>query len=748
MQPTNPTPTPTPAPPVLEPVIEMIRAQRESVGYALLVASIVFLALTGWLGLETRKMSAPGPDATKDAKDKGEDPFKPAKLDGAEVTQPDRVDYIIGAVVAFLAFVAFAAVGGFLLAKAQPPAVEAQRTQARQVLLTIGSLAGAVLIIAGGLYFYQWSGSLVKWLDLGELNEARWVVIPLLMVVAGGALMFVSAQPARAEERNNATIRQFIYGSNFALTVLMMFVVLVIVNAVIAMRVPNKLDTTSTSFYTLNPQTKQLLEGLEQPIRAYAIFQDSGDAVSEDTKRLLTNCQETNAAKFKVTFLSPALNRDAINKLRSDYPLAEMSGEGILLVAGDEASTDRKRHSFIRDDELRDRQDDGQGRQVPAFNGEPKLLRELMFLAESKQKPKIYFTQSSGELSFGGGGERGGNSKRTAAVLKSYLEKNYFEVAELTFGIGDAVKVPDDAAVVVIADPTAPIPAGGVEAIRKFMTDPRPDGKKGKLVVLAGQQPGADQKPLKIGIEPMLQTFGVRFTDRFMYNVPTDRADPRDRDQGSRVTLAVINPEGTEARNPVALGFAANVERLPLLDCREVASSPAGGFQPVTILSSMPGRSTWTTATYAASPVEAWRSVNERAKAIVNSKAPEEEKDQQLKALGQEIQMHGRPRHLAIFVSEGDKARVAVFGCGWFVSDDASGRMGQDQSTTVWLDLMGATLDWIRDRPSVSGISQKPYTTYTLKPGYDNLRMLWVPLALAVLVVGAFGAGVWVVRRK
>ena len=57
-------------------------------------------------------------------------------------------------------------------------------------------------------------------------------------------------------------------------------------------------------------------------------------------------------------------------------------------------------------------------------------------------------------------------------------------------------KVPDDASVVVIADPTATLPANGVEAIRKYMSEPRPDGKKGKLVVLAGMQPGPDRKPL------------------------------------------------------------------------------------------------------------------------------------------------------------------------------------------------------------------------------------------------------------
>ena len=45
-----------------------------------------------------------------------------------------------------------------------------------------------------------------------------------------------------------------------------------------------------------------------------------------------------------------------------------------------------------------------------------------------------------------------------------------------------APKVPDDAAVVVIADPRAAIPPEQVEALRKYMALPLPGGKKGKLI--------------------------------------------------------------------------------------------------------------------------------------------------------------------------------------------------------------------------------------------------------------------------
>ncbi len=44
--------------------------------------------------------------------------------------------------------------------------------------------------------------------------------------------------------------------------------------------------------------------------------------------------------------------------------------------------------------------------------------------------------------------------------------------------------VPDDAAVLVIADPTALIPPEQIAAVRTYLNTPRKNGKKGKLVVI------------------------------------------------------------------------------------------------------------------------------------------------------------------------------------------------------------------------------------------------------------------------
>ena len=61
---------------------------------------------------------------------------------------------------------------------------------------------------------------------------------------------------------------------------------------------------------------------------------------------------------------------------------------------------------------------------------------------------------------------------------------------------------------------------------------------------------------------------------------------------------------------------------------------------------------------------------------------------------------------------------------------------------------MGSTLDWVRERPTVTGITEKPYSVYQFKPGFSEFRMLLVPLLMSLLIVLGLGAGVWVIRRK
>src|SRR5262249_2249745 len=139
-----------------------------------------------------------------------------------------------------------------------------------------------------------------------------------------------------------------------------------------------------------------------------------------------------------------------------------------------------------------------------------------LFLTESENKSVVYFTQSAGELSITGGGPRGGTPPQlSAARLRDYLQRNNLEVRPLTLDPKDP-KVPADAAGLIVAEPRQPLDPAHVEAITKYMHDPRPGGKKGKLIVLAGATLGPKNEILRTGLEGLLREFTVELEPKIL----------------------------------------------------------------------------------------------------------------------------------------------------------------------------------------------------------------------------------------
>ncbi len=83
---------------------------------------------------------------------------------------------------------------------------------------------------------------------------------------------------------------------------------------------------------------------------------------------------------------------------------------------------------------------------------------------------------------------------------------------------------------------------------------------------------------------------------------------------------------------------------------------------------------------------------------------------------------------------------------------DYIARRHPPDSAPITFDLIGVTVDWLRDRPPVAavGIEAKKYQEYRFPEpaGVDTTRLLYLPLTLGLLAVVGLGAGVWVIRRK
>jgi hypothetical protein len=702
-----------------ESLVEFVRADRQRSAYILLVIAALLLAVCGWAAWTASR--------TPPAEKKPESPLQIEEPE-EKVRNPNRNEYIVGSLLAGLGALAAVGVGGWLLVSLPPPPSEParQKTEARVAILAAGGLLGAILLLACAAYFYLWSSSLSDWLDKGQTKQAKYVVGPLLAVAVGGLLMFLAIQPARAEERDNRTLRRLVYWTNLGLSVLLLFVVLVVLNVVVGLRLPNKLDVTASNFYSLSQGSKDLLHRLPEHVTAYAILPSGREY--DDIRRLLQNCQDESGGKFTAKFISSTSDQAEYRALADRFPKlkaheVEGATTGVLLTVGG----DEKRNEFIRDDEFFRREPAARpGDQAGLmFVGESRLMRELLFLSESPEKTVVYFTQSAGELDISPAAREETRETASAVRLKEYLGKNNLEVKPLKFDLKEP-KVPDDAVVLIVAEPERPLEEAHVAAIRKYMTEPRPGNKKGKLVVLAGASFGPPPKNevLKTGLEGLLLEFQVRLDPRVLVGLPTRGLEPYDATAGFSVA-------SMRARNPVAMALGEkSLFRSALW--RQVAPAPGGqAYRAVPLLLTADrDRYTW----------------------LEDHAYGRGEFDQVVKQLGNNPavqaakQITDEPRPLAVAVSEGDAGRVVVVGNGLFVSDQYAMR---SRGEPPGFDLVSGSVDWLRERPQLGiTVENKKYVEFKFPATTDQTRGLLLPLLLSVTLVGGLGISVWMIRRR
>jgi hypothetical protein len=721
MTPTDPiSAPPVQAPNSGQPVVEFIRTQRQTAAYLFLGLSAAFLVLTIFLAAKAfRTPESAKTDETK----QNEKAETPPELPKPEVANPKRPSYMVGWIGALFGFLITVSVGVFLQIMPPKPTLAQQLRESRVVLLTAGGLLGLAVILFGAFFFYLWSDSLTNWLDKGEKKEMMWVVIPLLMVAGGAGLVFASAQPARAEERNDNTLRRLVYGSNFAVTVLLLFVVLLIGNIVVAKHFPNKLDTTETGFYTLAESTKNFLSKLPEPATLYVIMPESGEREVNDIRQFAYTAQDASDGKLNVKFVSPVSNKTELARLQEKYPRISRDSLGILIAVGE----DGKRSSFVPVDELFET--DPRSGRFKGFAGEGKVMKELRFLADNEQKPVVYFTQSNGELAITNtpGVESVGGS---ANLLKGYLEKAYMEVKPLVFPIKNPT-VPDDAAVVIVAEPQSPFSPEAVDALRRYMSNP---AKKGKLIVLAGAAPGPNDKGMvKTGLEGLLAEFNVRLGEKFIYSLPTQQ------NPSYKSTIAAFT-QGSGS-NPINQAFGPG-RGFRFLMPREVAplqSNPT--FKAETLMATPRGQITWLED----DPVQ----LDER---YVRDLFENE-------AIAVRKQLSEGSRSVAVVVSEGGgmnphggptagTGRLLVVGNSIIFSDRVA---QQAKGNPISFDMIGVGIDWLRDRPALTTtVEAKAYKEYQPpEPAtISDLRLIYMPLGLGMLLIIGLGTGVWVIRRK
>ncbi len=625
---------------------------------------------------------------------------------------------VLGGLLAALTLVAGVA------ARFRPEGAGSPIDEARFLVLTLGGLAGLIVALIGLTLTYRWWESLTNWLRLGEREGAWQVLVAFIVLIAGLALMFAALQSARSEERQSAVIRRLIYGYNTVLTGILVFLILVVVNVLAYAKLPSVLDSTESGAATLGDRSVQILKALDKPTTVYLLM-PTDDRIYEDLRTLLSRAQDY-APRLKVETLSTGLNAARIRELVKQFPqVGSISSEGVLIVYGE----DKPEASFIKADDLIKSDFSPEGGRSIAFQGESRVMTELSFLAENKQKPVVYFTTgNAGEMDFNNSDM---NRDDALGVLQRRLIQRNFDARPLKFDPADP-KVPDDATVVVIPGPRSGFSDRVVDALRKYL-----DERKGKLIALVGVPPvgrNVDTMPAT-GLEALLAAYKVELTKERVLSVPSLLGQYIIQDP--EITLVEVADEVLRAQNPIAAAFRNT--RLGFVQSRVVRAAPSGSpaIRSETLLQTAEGLPVWAESSLQASG---------RQVAQLMRRDPKEAA----------ARIHGS-LPLAVAVSESSspampgappspaKPRMVVVGDSVWVSNPY---VDEARATEPNFDLFVSLLDWLRERPSNIGIEPRPYKNYLLDRSASFVRLALLPALVALVGIIGLGAGVWVVRRR
>ncbi|MBO0700925.1 MAG: Gldg family protein, partial [Zavarzinella sp.] len=613
----------------------------------------ILAALSIWWGVWGFARSDTAP-AKADGKLLPEEVEKPAAP--ADVNRPKKSpDWQIGAVWAGSVALLCLLCAGWLYS--QPPDPVSPLATARVEALTFGGTVGLLTALCGMFLGYRWYQSLVMWVGGGDRREAKWVLYAAAVFVVGLLIMFVSLQLARSEQRTNATLRRILYGFNSVFVGLLLLLVLIAANVVSFLRVPQTLVATDAAFTTLADESKRFLHSLDRPVHVYLIMPEgyseslgrglTYDNLYADCRGLLTQIED-ESRYFRWTYLSPAFDKERIAALMERLRVKESDRDqlGMLVTVGE----NEEAQSFIRATELIDV--DQSGRNL-VFQGENKLLTELMYLTDARAKEKVYFTQEHGELSI----EPGGDREKSANGVVQYLRDRRMTVEPLTFDAPNA-KVPDDAAVVVIPGLRRTLAADSVmvTALREYLRRPN---KPGKLLVCLPAFRDPAGKVAATGLEGLLGEFGVEVTpDRRVLSVP--RQLPLPPEYVMAVPFARLDPE---------LARVVGETSLFLRDARPVRAGQAMPGAPVRATNLMgTANPTW--------QEPEWRA----ADALFGEFRDNPD-------LQRQKQLSGRPVPVAVAVVEsatsGDKPiqrpRMIVFGSDTLLQDTAPAIAGAEE---------------------------------------------------------------------
>ncbi len=299
---------------------------------------------------------------------------------------------------------------------------------------------GLALLTAGGV--------------IGLLNG--WTVLAIAFLIAGALLLVAGVSAGDYASGRFWQRRATQAGTNAAVSVLSVLVILGLINFLGA-RYDSRVDLTQGQLLTLSPATQEVVKNLKQPAEL-VIFSPAPNPADQ---QLLDNYRRYNA-DFSYRYVDPYADPQLAQNL------GVKTGSEVFLRSGDR--TTLVQQSIGPEDPLTER----------------KLTDKLAQLGQ-ENVAVVYFLQGHDEYAIDG-------SKAGYLEAATELEAQNYTVAPLN--LASTGTVPPDADVLIIAGPQKALFENEVIAVRNYLTD------GGSVFVLIDPQ-------TKTGLEVLLSQWGV-----------------------------------------------------------------------------------------------------------------------------------------------------------------------------------------------------------------------------------------------
>ncbi|MDX2215387.1 MAG: Gldg family protein [Oculatellaceae cyanobacterium bins.114] len=346
-----------------------------------------------------------------------------------------------------------------------------------------------------------------------------WGAVPLGLMLAGIAIIVAWLVSEGTSVRGFLGQRSTQAGTNALVSTLAVVIILGLLNF-LAVRYVSRIDLTENQIFTLAPQTQEVMQQLEQPVKAWLF----DPAENPQDRQLLDNYRRQNN-KFSYEYVNP----DAQPGVAQEFGV-KAPGE-VYLEQGD-----RRRLLQVVSDQER--------------LSERRLTNGIAQLATDRQA-KVYFLQGHGERSLQAG-QAGVTEASTRLQEESYVTE--------PLNLAEQGEVPEDATAVVVAGPERALLEEEVTALEEYLSQ-----RRSGLVLLI--DPNVNPE-----LTDLLNQWGVSLVDRVV-------VDPTRQASGPEALVTLVTQYGD---HPITQNLANGISFYPI--ARPIDLKPVDGVEAVPLL--------------------------------------------------------------------------------------------------------------------------------------------------------------------